>query len=234
MSGRRRKIQQDESRSLGSQIPGLSLFVILLAFFIVLNSISIIKEDRARPLMRSIELAFATKITEDVIWQPSSNPSDDLDVQEGRTIDKLEAMFSSRIVGLEAKKDDSSGTLLLRMKYSDFSGAVRDLETGGSGSQEFLRTLASLLRAESSGYTYRMDVFVQVTQNPPSIQNQQPQKMAELLKQMGELAQILEGAGLPRKLMTIGMEKGSEGMVEILFRPHVPYNPLGDKREQTL
>lgn len=233
MSGRRRKIEQDSGRSLGSQIPGLSMFVILLAFFIVLNSISVIKEERARPLMKSIESAFATRIDQDVVWQPSSNPSDDLQVREGRTIDKLEAMFSSRISGLEVKKDDNTGTLLLRMKYSEFSDAVSHLDGESSTAQEFLRTLVSLLRADMSGYTYRMDAFVQMGSNPASLQNQQPQKMAATMKQMGSVAQTLEQAGLPQKLMSMGMEKGDEGMVELLFRPHVPYNPLGEAREAT-
>lgn len=231
MSGRRRKIEEDSSRSLGSQIPGLSMFVILLAFFIVLNSISVIKEERARPLMKSIESAFATQINQDVVWQPSSNPSDELQVREGRTIDKLEAMFSSRIAGLDVKKDDNTGTLLLRMKYDAFSEAINKIDSESSSAQEFLRTLVSLLRAEMSGYTYRMDVFVQLDQNPATIQNQQPQRMTATMKQIGDVAQALENAGLPQKLMTIGMEKGDEGMVEILFRPHVPYNPLGEVRE---
>lgn len=175
-------------------------------------------------------MAFSTQVSEDVVWQPSSNPSDDLQVHEGRTIDKLEAMFSSRIAGLDVKKDDNSGTLLLRMKYGDFSSAVHNLGGDDRRSQEFLRTLVSLLRAEMSGHTYRMDAFVQVAQNPPSMQNQQPQKMAEAIKQLGEVAQALEAAGLPQKLMTIGLEKGDDGMIELLFRPHVPYNPLGDAR----
>lgn len=230
MKGRRRKIVDSDAKTLGSQIPGLSLFIILLAFFIVLNSISVYKEEKATTLMESVEKAFSTKIAERENWQPASNPSDDENIREGRTTDRIEAVFSSRISGLEAKTDDASGTLLLRMPYDDFKKEVMGAASAENSDSGFIRTLVSILRADMSGYPYRMDVFVQIDENPASMQNKQPKKMSDLIKDLGQMGQALESAGLPQKLLTAGIEQGAAGQVEILFRPHVAYNPLHESR----
>ena len=227
MRGRRRTIREDNSKSLGSQIPGLSMFVILLAFFIVLNSISTIKEDKVKPLMESIDQAFASKVNQSEDWQPSTAPDEQKGAGEGRLIDRMEAMFSARIAGIETQKDESTGTLLMRMKYNDFSAAVTGESADPAEQAAFMRTLVSMMRSEAAGQPYRMDIFLQVGENPAELQSEQPQKMAVLMRDMGTLAQQLEKSGLPQKLMTIGMEQGQENMIELLFRPHVPYNPLG-------
>ncbi len=231
MRNRRRKIVEEDSKTLGSQIPGLSMFVILLAFFIVLNSVSIIKEERAKPMMEGIEQAFASKISEREDWLPSSAPDDKNGLGEGRTIDRVERMFSAHIAGIQTQKDEGSGTLLMKIKYADFAAAVSSVGAGADANANFMRTLTSMMKASAAGQPYRMDVFLQTGENPPALQNDQPQKMAVLMRDLGALAQALEQAGLPQKLLTIGMEQGQDGMVELLFRPHVAYNPLGETGE---
>lgn len=231
MRNRRRKIIEEDSKTLGSQIPGLSLFVIMLAFFIVLNSVSIIKEERAKPMMEGIEQAFASKITEREDWLPSSSPDDQKGLGEGRTIDRVERMFSAHIAGIQTQKDEGSGTLLMKVKYADFAAAISNVGAGADANADFMRTLTSMMKSSAAGQPYRMDVFMQTGENPPALQNDQPQKMAVLMRDLGALAQALEQAGLPQKLLTIGMEQGQEGMVELLFRPHAPYNPLGKTGE---
>jgi hypothetical protein len=231
MRNRRRKIVEEDSKTLGSQIPGLSMFVIMLAFFIVLNSVSVIKPERAKPMMEGIEQAFASKIMEREDWLPSSSPDDEKSVGGGRTIDRVERMFSAHIAGIKTQKDEGSGTLLMRIKYADFAAAVSSVGAGADANADFMRTLTSMMKSSAAGQPYRMDVFLLTGENPPALQNDQPQKMAVLMRDLGALAQTLEQAGLPQKLLTIGMEQGQEGMVELLFRPHVPYNPLGKTGE---
>ena len=232
MRGRRRKIIEDDSKSLGSQIPGLSMFVILLAFFVLLNSISSVKTEKVKPMVESIEGAFASKISATEDWQPSASQNEEESAGEGRVTEKIEAMFTAQIAGIETQKDDGTGTLLMRVKYNDFAASISGASGNASESQQFMRTLTSMMRSDMAGHPYRMDAFLQVGENPAELQSEQPQKMAVLMRDLGVLAQHLQTAGLPEKLMTIGMEQGQEGMVELLFRPHVPYNPLGAKGDE--
>lgn len=232
MRGRRRKITDDDSKTLGSQIPSLSLFVIMLAFFIVLNAISTFNAERARPLMESVEQAFATRIMPTDSWQTSLSEDEEKAAGEGRVIDRVNAMFTAHIVGVQTQKDEDSGSLLMRMKYSDFAAAITDVGSDASANSDFMRTLVSMMRSDNAGQPYRMDAFLQVGEDPSELQNEQPQKMSVLMRDLGTLAQQLENAGLPQKLLSIGMEQGQEGMIELLFRPHVPYNPLGTSGDE--
>ncbi len=220
MKGRRRKIIADESKSLGAQIPALSLFIIMLAFFIMLNSVSIIKEERAKPLMDSIEEAFASKITANENWQPSTAPSDAMGTGEGRVIDRMEGLFQGHVAGVQTQKDDGRGVLLMRMNYADLSAAVSNIGDKAAENKKFMETLTSMLRASAASQPYRMDIFLQVDENPAIMQDDQPQKMKVLMRDLGVLAQQLEKAGLSQRLLSIGLEKGQSGTVELLFRPH--------------
>ena len=228
MKGRRRKIVADESPSLGSQMPRLALFVIMLAFFIMLNSVSLIKEEKAKPLMDSIEEAFASKITANENWQPSTAPAPDMGVYEGRVLDRMEGLFQGHIAGIQTQKDDNRGVLLMRMSYADLSAAVTNIGDKAAQNKKFMETLSSMLRASASGQLYRMDILLQVDDNPAILQDDQPQKMKVLMHDLGALAQQLEKAGLPQRLLSVGLEKGQSGSVELLFRPHEAYH-VNDK-----
>ena len=65
MKHRRRKISGDSGGSSGGQLLAMSLFIMLLAFFIVLNAISNYENSKVKPVLQSIELTFASKITEE-------------------------------------------------------------------------------------------------------------------------------------------------------------------------
>ena len=219
MKGRRRKIVVDDTKSLASQIPALSLFVIMLAFFIMLNSVSVFKEEKAKPLMDSIEEAFALKINAPESGKfPAQEQTD-----EGRVIDRMEGLFQGHIAGVQTQKDDGRGVLLMRMPYADLSAAVSHIGDKAAENKKFMETLTSMLRASAAGQPYRMDIFLQVDENPARMQDDQPQKMKVLMRDLGVLAQQLENAGLSQRLLSVGLEKGQSGTVELLFRPHEAY-----------
>lgn len=227
----RRRFIADDSKTLGSQIPALSLFVIMLAFFIMLNSVSVIKEEKAKPLMDSIEEAFASRISQNENWQPSTATSDESGTGEGRVTDRMEGLFQAHIAGIKTQQDEGAGTLLMRMSYADFTAAVSSAGDSARQNRQFMETLASMLRSGAAGQPYRMDIFLQVDDNPAVMQGRQPQKMSVLMRDLGVLAQQLEKAGLPQRLMSVGLEKGQSGAVELLFRPHVAYSPVAQQEE---
>lgn len=223
----RRRFIADDSKSLGSQIPGLSLFIILLTFFIMLNSISVIKDEKAKPLMDSVEEAFAARITSNENWLPATVISHDMGMEEGRTPQRIETLFQAHVAGVQTQKDEMTGQLLMRMPYDEFAAAISTLGDRALQNKAFLQTLTSLVRSEAVGQPYRMDIFLQVDDNPAAMTRKQPQKMAVLMRDMGALAQALEKAGLPQRLMSVGLEKGQSGFVELLFRPHSAYSASG-------
>jgi hypothetical protein len=68
-----------------------------------------------------------------------------------------------------------------------------------------------------------------MNENPARIQNQEPQRMAETIRNVAAIARDIEKAGLQARLMTIGLQKGDPEMVDLIFQKHVPFQPIETK-----
>lgn len=228
MQSRRRKIYSDQQQSgIGSQILGLSLFVMLLAFFIVLNSKSSFEDMKAQPVAQSIAQSFSSKTLVAGDNSPSMIQSVQQGSGEGDTVELLDALFKSQIKTAEVVTNKQRGLMIVRVKRTDFEKAVTNLGTaqGGEFGEPFLQTLGSLLRSDKRKKSYQMDMVFFTSDNPAKLQNEKPQEMVAVIKAAAKLAESLEKSGLPAKLMTIGLQQGDPLMVELYFGPHTVYRP---------
>ena len=101
----------------------LALFIMMLAFFIVLNAISSYEEEKYRPAMASLEQAFGSNLLNRDL-RPAVRKSADNSIHEGDTLDKLEALFNAHITGVEMDIDKNKGVLHARLPLGKFSSAV--------------------------------------------------------------------------------------------------------------
>lgn len=235
---RRRRTNTGSEKSAAGQLMALSLFIMLLAFFIVLNTISTYEERKVKPMIRGIEQAFASKITEKGNAEPSvTQATEEPSINEGDTIDKLKALFVAQIPSNDITVSKRLGVMHVELDWDDFEAAVMAIgQAAATESAEgetllkgfFLPTLVSLLKNDSMRQPFRMDMALNVKGDPALLQNQEPKRMTSLMNRMSQIAEKVESAGLQKKLMSIGVKKGKARTVEILFRPHVPFNPLGD------
>lgn len=239
MHARRKRYNNNEAeqKSLGGQLLALSLFIMLLAFFIVLNSRASFEEMKALPIMQSLSQTFSSKIAEDQQDKPSITRSDQMGADEGDALERLGKLFNAEISTAEVVTNRQRGTMAVRVPRKDFEDAVANIGARRATSafgQSFLPMLASILRSDAD-HPYRMDMTFPLPENPARMQNTQPQALAEAVKSASAYAMALERAGLPARLMTVGMRRddGSRGerdMVEIYIRPHIPYDPRGGQR----
>lgn len=231
---RRRNIIQEAPKSIGDQLPSLALFVMLLAFFMVLNSISAYEEHKTQNIMQSLDDTFASKITEVGNDKPSVTQSVEKQLGEGDAIERIDALFKSHISGYKVVKNKQRGMMQMQVAREEFEDALRGIEEGKTDSgfgSAFLPTLVSIMRTEERGTPYRVEITYYVDENPARIQNQEPGRMAEIIRNAGSIAREIEMAGLHARLMTIGLQKGDPKMVELVFQKHVPFNPV---KENTL
>ncbi len=239
MHARRKRYNNNEAeqKSLGGQLLALSLFIMLLAFFIVLNSKASFEEMKSKPILQSVALAFSSKIAQDQQDKPSITRSDQMGTDEGDALEQLGKLFNAEISTAEVVTNRQRGTMAVRVPRKDFEDAVANIGTRRATSafgKSFLPMLASILRSDSEK-PYRMDMTFSLPENPARMQNTQPQSMSEAIKSVSAHAIALERAGLPARLMTVGLRRddGSRGerdMVEIYIRPHIPYDPRGGQR----
>ena len=242
--GRRRRVSTGTARSMGSQLLGLSLFIMLLAFFIVLNAISAYEETKVRPIIESLGFTFASRILEpQVDERPSVTKDAQPSIHEGDTLDRIQALFNSQLPGHETVKSERKGTMYVKLPFDEFEQAVMaagqqnalDDQVGAGKFLKgfFLPTLVALVETENTRRPYRMDILLNMDDNPAHVQNTQPQQLASKVRRLNDIAAKLESAGLPTNLVSIGLQKGETDMVELLFRIHIPFNPAENESDES-
>lgn len=231
---RRRNQTVPESSANSGQMMNLALFIMLLAFFIVLNAISSYEELKTEKVKRSIELAFSNDpdLKDDM---PSVRDDPIQSLKEGHTFDRLDALFESEISSFESSHSKSQGVMMVKVPYDDFSKAV--MAVGQKNLLQypsrknvrgnfFLPTLVSLLRADIDGAPTRMEILINIDGNPAQMQNQQPLKIGSTINTVGEFSQRLQTQGMPQRLINIGITDGDPAFVDLVFRKYVPFSPI--------
>lgn len=216
----------------------LSLFIMLLAFFIVLNSLSAYEEKKIGDVVQSVEIAFAKDAQKQDI-APSVTESPVKSVNEGSTFERIDALFEAQISSYKKKVDSARGIMTISLPLDKFSRAImaagqRDLTkmhaTRDPRGNFMIPTLVSILKSDEKGAVYRMNILLHTPDNPPHYQNQNPTEMGMLMGRASGFAEKLEKSGFPQKLLNVGIKKGKPDMVELNFEPHIPFSPV-DKEE---
>ncbi len=241
MRRNRRRRTEAQIASSASQLMGLSLFIMLLAFFIVLNAISSFEERKVDPALTSIGEAFGTKINLNVggamMPAPSVRPDPAASIHEGDTLDRMEALFRAEIAGLDDADitiNKSLGVMHVRLDYTDLRESIlavgqKKLEPGMSIPEFgfFMPTLVSMLKSAERDHPYRIDMIYNIKESPARLQAVNPDEMAGYRSKIGLLARRLGDAGMPDNLMSVGLAGDvSEGMVDVYLYPHKPYSPI--------
>ena len=232
---KRRKKNNTAPPSHAGQMMNLSLFIMLLAFFIVLNSLSSYESFKADKVKRSIERVFAQNPQQED-RAPSVTPDPVKSVSEGDSFDRIEALFQAQLTSFEVTKSKSSGLMMVTLPYDDFSKAVmaagqKDLTQALSRREArdnfFLPTLVSLLKLNNEGAQTHMEIVMHVVGNPARMQNQEPRSLEKVMARVGTFSSRLEAQEIPQKLLNIGISNGDPKVIALVFRKHIPFSPIG-------
>ncbi len=236
---RRRRIEQSSGSNNTGQMMNLSLFIMLLAFFIVLNSLSSYEELKTEKVKRSIELAFS-KDPNVEIMKSSTTPDPAEAMRQGHTFDRLDALFNAQISSFEAVQSKSQGVMMIQLPYEEFEQAImavgqKDLLQYPSRKairgNFFLPTLSSIIRRNIDGAPTRMEILLNAPTNPAELNNLKPNEMNKLISKVATFSERLEKQGVPEKLLNIGVQKGNPEFVNLVFRKYVPFSPVDQAEE---
>ena len=214
---RRKSIGDQPSGGFAGQIIGLSLFIMMLAFFIVLNSISSFDEAKVHPMTGSLEQAFATKIDPAENQGPALRDSNAAGFGEGKTLDRLDGLFKAELTNVETITSSQQGIMYMRLTRAEFEKTLNAISQGEK--PRFLVTLASLLRSGQRQASYQMEILYNLPDNPARLANRQPQELQTAIQSVSKAAEKIEAAGLPARQIRVGLQKGNPEFVELLFRP---------------
>ncbi|MGH1403511.1 MAG: flagellar motor protein MotB [Alphaproteobacteria bacterium] len=207
---------------MANQFLSLSLFLMLLSFFIVLNAVSDPDEHRSQSVMNSLSMTFSNEdIPADA--SPSFDVSDILNKKrEGDTLEALEGVFNAHISGFEAKRNRLGSVMHVRVPVGRFENAIdfpsipySEVAIGTRGA--FLPTMVTMLRSENGGQPYRMDMVLNVPQEPALYLRNNAKDFQDDLKLISDFALSIERAGMPKKMISAGMAKGDPSYMDLYF-----------------
>lgn len=225
---------------MANQFLALSLFLMLLSFFIVLNSVSEFETSKSQPIMNSLSLAFTNRPST-VPVAPSNVPADE-PIKDGKrkgdTLRELEGLFSAHISGFTAKRNRFGTVMHVRLPIGRFENALafnsyNESEITPNGEGAFLPTLITILRASEKNIQYRLDIILNDEANPAVQDHVENENYMRNLRRITNIANMLEDKGLPKKMMSIGLKQGEEGMMDMYFYRYKPFTlALEDARDE--
>ena len=207
---------------MANQFLSLSLFLMLLSFFIVMNAVSQFDDSKSEPVISSVSAAFTNQKDDFERKNPVSQQTPVVARGEGDTLEAVEGLFNAHISGFQATRNRLGTVMHVRTTISQLE-RVTDMtnvdynndELGKVGS--FGQTMVTLLRSEKKKQPYRVDILMNVPEGPATLQQTSPEEFKRSLKRVSHFAERLEESGLPKKMVSIGMKKGEEGYVDLFF-----------------
>ncbi len=211
---------------MANQFLSLALFLMLLAFFIVMNASSNYEETKARPVMNSIALAFSGEVSDNA-RAPTPKKNHLTAIGEGDTLEDLEGLFNAHMAGFKVSSNRLGTVMHVQTSIGEFENAIdvmgvdyNEVELGGEGA--FLMTMVTLLRSKKKSMPYRVDMVINIPKDPAVFQKQNKDEFMLNLKRVSGFAKTLEEAGLPKKMVSAGLAKGDAGMIDLYFYRYKP------------
>jgi len=216
---RRRKKSNGDGSALATQFLSLSLFIMLLAFFIVLTAASDTAPSKSAPLMESLERTFASRIVggDD---EPARVADEQSSTGQGQSFENIKGLLKAQGLPFTIEKMDGSSLMYLRMRQEDFInsfGIKRDKITHEQAI--FISKLLVLLQPADKVLGHSVDIFVGLGDNPAQMALDYPDQVTSSIVFADKLASILMAQKFPKKIITIGLHEGASGYVDLYFKP---------------
>lgn len=178
----------------------LALFTLLLAFFILINSVATREASRAAALMRSLDATFAGKAEE-------ASPVDPLRLSRDALRAELGALLDRALPEAASVPDDRNGALRIVAPTSRlFRENLVEFHTKGG---PLLAGIAELLaRRRTDG---RLEAEIRIGFAPGA-----PDDLA--LRRAGALAREVGRLGAPARAFAVGLQAADPAAAEFVFR----------------
>ena len=200
---------QYDSRS-GTAIVFLSLFFLILAFFIVLVSISTIEKVKSKAVMSSVTTAFTTP--------PRTDPTTDFTAKEGDVL--AGQAFQERITGVFATTMQVAKVKIVkpgRMMRAEMPSSAIFFEGEGRirpNAVPFLDRIVAALSGRPPGLRFDMEFVIGTAYNDDNVL---PIGQTLEMARAGAFAREMVSRGAPPDSVSIGLAPGDREQITIRF-----------------
>ena len=178
----------------------LSLHLILLAFFLVLNSLSTLEREKAGRVLSAVSGTFLRGGTglSDVQTQY-------LRAYENTVVETLRPTVPLSQIGPITPRGDLDAELPVQTFFPGQSLVVRD-------PLPLLDRLVAVVSSPPEGYRYELDVLIRTEET-----GAYPTEMTPDVARAGALSRALVSRGMPRRALAVGLERGDPRFVRLRF-----------------
>ena len=188
----------------------VSLYLLLLAFFIFLHSVSVLQEERVRTVLGSVNIAFAGLSRDTPADRQKKLSGEEQGTQAFHA--KLKNVFETAVPLVESRFT-KGGTRLqfsvpVRQLFAYRSLELRDtLET-------FLEEVAATLIARNNNVATDLEIRIGTGVALPELATVSHNIAAQ---RVSHLSELLMEEGVPSRNISIGMEAGDAGLIHFSF-----------------
>lgn len=207
------------STSNGNIVAMLSLKLLLLAFFILLSTMSSFEEKRSRAVLESVATTFEGQVA---ALRSLDNPAAGLDELEGAPslVDQLESLFRQTLPAVEVETSADGRVLRLESPASSLFRVRSTRLAPGRG--VFLNRLARILEGRDGP---RGGYELQFLHSVPGLDDGAPVDLA--IGRGGVVARRLDEFGVTREALSVALwpgvsTDGPDGRVAFEIRLDVP------------
>lgn len=206
---------------MASQFLNLGLFIVLLSFFIVLNSISTYEQTKTAAVLESVSQAFLTNVESEKERASDEIAPQGEGIKEGDALDKLLGAFRSAIPDVEGQKNRFGDLLSLNMSVQSFKEALIE---GRDETQRFRYSISGIiLQSEQAPFEVFINIYLPgsgVVQNNGNFQPHE--KIKEMTELLAQFADALAAVGVDKKSIHIGFSEGPIGRMSLMVRHIMP------------
>lgn len=187
----------------GATLLYLGVFILLLAFFILLNSISHFHDEKVGAVIRSVDQAFSTQAL------LSGAPGDRQQVRReaARAIQDLGDLIRSELPLAKVEAGAQTGTLVVALPAANLF--LADGSALRPSHQALIERMARTLEKRRHGVAVRAEFLLATKQATDN---------AALVARAGVLARTITALGADPSALSVGLETGVEpGQVRMLF-----------------
>jgi hypothetical protein len=211
-----KKIDPPETSRQSSVVMTLSLFIMLLSFFLIMNANVDFSEARVQSVLRSIEDTFTTRVFRDG-QGPSTRADAEHALGEGQALESMDAYFRSTFPGFEPQMIPSRGIMSVTIEQAKFEQIM-------FGERKSYQKV--LIEKMWSYDMLQMEIWLNIQEDPGVASGRDAKSVSDMIRTTASWATNMEVAGLDKGRLTIGIKQGKPGFVTVLFRNYKPYAPM--------
>lgn len=202
----------------------LSLFLLLLAFFIALTANANFDDTKTVSVLASLEEVFPVKHLRGQ-GAPSMNDAASRGTDAGAALSRIEGLFKSDVFPFSVMARQNEGTLVVAVSSKTMFDIINPANSAvltPVQRQSFLAALARLLNPAKNHSGIVMAIEIYTDQSPARLAAENPDRLNAVVNRAEDIVIGLVDGGLPPERMVTGIREGQEESIRLVFYEDQP------------